>query len=238
MDNSTIVFIRSVDGYVLNYSKKELQENPIIKGTIIEKIFFGTNFTPKNELILQYKANIMESLIFLIREGLIYLPVQLNEEHDLYKNATMELSKMLDFISGENQNIANMSGILRYGAMDLFGRKVKLPAQIYISDLFYLSPYNKKESKQREQSFIDKIIIILGMKNLNKGRYCANNLQFKNDDQFKVTDFIDDYFNPLYINIIGTWITYKIDTQILTIFDSRDSYANEIIERIIVKLTK
>lgn len=216
MDSEQIITIKSIDGYTLSYSKKYLENNPFIKGTLIDKFFFGS-LSFKSELVLEYKSSVVEHLIPLIREGVI----------DTQKTGNwLELSNMLDFISGRNQNIANITAIINNGAMDLLGRK--MPSnfnRINMDDLFYLSPYDYEESEKRKKSFINKI-------NARDAKIKISlNCTRRNNNSLSLLEFsYGDQWDPS--------CPEKISLNTTQIFDSVDSYINEIVEAVMANYYK
>ena len=105
-----LLTIQSVNGCVLTYSKSDLKNNQFIRGTLIDKHFFG-NFAPQTILILQYSSEMVRHLITLIRDGTL-------QTHKIKSDACIstlyrrELSRMLDYISGENREIAELAKII------------------------------------------------------------------------------------------------------------------------------
>ncbi|QGR53668.1 hypothetical protein [Moumouvirus maliensis] len=160
-----MLHIKSVDGLILTFPENILKDNMYIKGTLIDKVFFG-NFKKETELLLNYEKKVVKFLISYIRSGIIYFPKLSKPENGLfdkkldYKIFWNELIDMLNYIACENNNLLFISEILQKGAMDLFGRKISLADQNFISvnDLFYIKPYDKCLSRKAMENFMDGIL--------------------------------------------------------------------------------
>src|SRR5437899_2872103 len=92
---------------VLIFSKDQLINNPFVKGTLMDKVFFSnplsqndplsqnnTSMKNKNTIHLTWEYKIVMLLIPLIRDGTIY-----NVENTKDKK---ELIKLLDYLGGDN----------------------------------------------------------------------------------------------------------------------------------------
>uniref|UniRef100_A0A6G6ABQ2 DUF5866 domain-containing protein n=1 Tax=Borely moumouvirus TaxID=2712067 RepID=A0A6G6ABQ2_9VIRU len=160
-----MLHIKSVDGLILTFPENILKDNMYIKGTLIDKVFFG-NFKKETELLLNYEKKVVKFLISYIRSGIIYFPKLSKPENGLfdkkldYKIFWNELIDMLNYIACENNNLLLISEILQKGAMDLFGRKISLADQNFISvnDLFYIKPYDEYLSRKAMENFMYGIL--------------------------------------------------------------------------------
>ena len=140
------VTIQSVDGYILTYSKSDLKNNRFISGTLIEK-----HLSSHPTFILQFKREIVGCLITLIRECILQI-------HGMNAFDLKELSKMLNYISGDNHIITELAKILECkNMMDLFGRKIPIINEINISNPFYVCAYDEIEAAKRIKNIDDKI---------------------------------------------------------------------------------
>jgi len=141
MDLNSKVYIKSIDGLVLEYTKNDLANNPFIKSTLIEKVFFVEGFEAKSELVLQYNSQIVAYLVPFIREGIIYLS-------NIRKNTDtkLEVLNLLNYIAGENEFVAKIIPLISNGTMDLFGRIIYMD-KIGVNDLFFLLPIDELEAR-------------------------------------------------------------------------------------------
>ncbi|AGC01655.1 hypothetical protein H012_gp810 [Acanthamoeba polyphaga moumouvirus] len=93
---------------------------------------------------------------------------------------------MLNYIACGNNNLLLMSEILKNGAMDLFGRKISMCDQGFISinDLFYIQPYDEYLSNKAMNNFITGILNNGGcdIKRMIDRKYCPN----KNTDHKEI----------------------------------------------------
>lgn len=242
MSSTNNIYIKSIDGCcTLTYSKNDLQSNYYVKGTLIDKCFFG-HFSPPNELILQYESVCVRRLISLIRDGT--LDLSNNFSSNLFN--MRELTKMLDYIAGENNYIIAIVNIINNGAMDHFGRYLNplcsfcnLPKifsqQEFISseDLFFIMPFDENKKNLQRQVFIDKI---------KNGLIVKKNLTEKSPNYHKIMDGI----NGLKINdapitnysqnilLYTAWFQYHVHVKIPTIhIKSVDDFINTVSENLI-----
>ncbi|AGC02261.1 hypothetical protein H012_gp190 [Acanthamoeba polyphaga moumouvirus] len=132
-----MLFIQTADGFVLTYERENLINNKFIKDSIIDKIFFG-NFAHENCIILYHNENTLKILDKWIREGELNCNIIEPDE---------DLVEMLDYIAGQNIYLCKILSIMKYGAIDLFGREIYLKysdicrnASIKYSDLDFIFP--------------------------------------------------------------------------------------------------
>ncbi|AGF84991.1 hypothetical protein QJ854_gp791 [Moumouvirus goulette] len=134
-----MLFIQTIEEFVLTYKEEDLINNKFIKDSLIDKIFFG-NFSKENCIIFYHNEETLKILDKWIRQG--ELCCNITKPND-------DLIEMLDYIAGQNNYLCKIVPIMKYGARDLFGRELHLKSYIKYSDLDYILP--KIES--------DKIIV-------------------------------------------------------------------------------
>ncbi|AVL94526.1 hypothetical protein ma140 [Moumouvirus australiensis] len=239
-----MLHIKSVDGLILTFPENILRDNMYVKGTLIDKVFFG-NFKKETELLLNYDKKVVKFLISYIRSGIIYFPKLSKPENGLFdiklgcKIFWNELIDMLNYIACENNNLLLISEILQKGAMDLFGRKISMADQNFISvnDLFYIKPYDNDLSEKTMENFINGILNSGGcdIKRVLDRKYCANKYSDHKKIIMGVLNVVrNHYYDPFKI-LTNEYFT---DLCIESIFsDNEEQYVAYIIKKYVSHYT-
>ncbi|AQN68603.1 hypothetical protein [Saudi moumouvirus] len=183
-----MLFIQTIDGFVLSYERESLTNNKFIKDSLIDKIFFG-NFSHENCIILYHNKDTLKILDKWICEGELCCNI-IDPDEDLVE--------MLDYIAGQNEYLCKILSIMKNGAIDLFGREIHLKysgiyknLRIKFYDLDFIFPKTESEKIiSQVKNVLDPVL------NNYVSRVCKCFKQFDNESEKKF--FLEKFYNDFF----------------------------------------